>query len=82
VARFPYRAVAGEMSEKLHHGDLRAVFGCEAGEAIGALSRATPAGDADDDVGVGGEDVGGHCENITRTCGVWKLGQACARRVR
>src|SRR5271165_5116313 len=51
VARIPDGAVAGEMGEELHHRDLRAVFGGESGEAIGALSHATSTGDPDDDVG-------------------------------
>jgi len=56
------------MGEELHHGDFPAVFGGEPGEAIGALSRAASTGDADDDVGIGGEDVhAGHEKNITRT---------------
>ena len=54
VAGVPDGAVAGEMGEEFHHRNLRAVFGGEPGEAIGALSRAAAAGDADDDVGVGG----------------------------
>ena len=53
VAGVPDGAVAGEMGEEFHHRKLRAVFGGEPGEAIGALSRATPTGDADDHVGVG-----------------------------
>ena len=57
VAGVPDGAVAGEMGEELHHRDLRAVFGGEPGDAIGALSRAAAAGDADDDLGVGGEDI-------------------------
>jgi hypothetical protein len=40
------------MGEEFHHRNLRAVFGGEPGEAIGALSRAASAGDADDDVGL------------------------------
>jgi hypothetical protein len=44
----------GEMSEEFHHRNLRAVFGGEPGEAIGALSRAASTRDADDHVGVGG----------------------------
>ena len=61
-------SVAGEMGEELHHGDFRAVFGGEPGEAIGALSRAASTSDADDDVWVGGEDIrSGHEKNIMRT---------------
>jgi hypothetical protein len=41
------------MGEELHHGDFGGVFGGEAGEAIGALSRAASTTDANDDVGVG-----------------------------
>src|SRR5271165_6400384 len=51
VAGVPDGAVAGEKGEELHHRDLRAVFGGESGEAIGALSHATSTGDPDDDVG-------------------------------
>ena len=53
VASVPDGAVAGEVGEELNHRDFRAVFGGEAGEAIGALSRAASTTDADDDVGVG-----------------------------
>ena len=53
VAGVPDGAIAGEMGKELHNRDLGAVFGGEPGEAIGALSRAAAAGDADDDVGVG-----------------------------
>jgi hypothetical protein len=79
VARIPDGAVAGEMGEELHHRDLRAVFGGEPGEAIGALSRATSTGDPDDDVGVGGEDIRArHEQNITRTHGREKVVRAWA----
>src|SRR5271168_3117832 len=79
VAGVPDGAVAGEMGEELHHRDLRAVFGSEPGEAIGALSRATSTGDPDDDVGVGGEDIRArHEQNITRTHGREKVVRAWA----
>lgn len=75
----PDGAVAGEMGEELDHRDLRAVFGGEPGEAIGALSRATSTGDPDDDVGVGGEDIRvRHVKNITRTHGRVKVAGASA----
>ena len=51
MAGVPDGAVAGEMGQELHHRNLRAVFGGEPGEAIGALSRAAAAGDAHDDRG-------------------------------
>src|SRR5271165_6209360 len=74
VARIPDGAVAGEVGEELHRRDLRAVFGSEPGEAIGALSRATSTGDPDDDVGVGGEDIRArHAQNIARTDGREKV---------
>ena len=57
MARAPDSAVSGEMGEELQHRDFRAVFRGEPGEAIGALPRAAPASDANDDVGVGREDV-------------------------
>ena len=55
MARAPDSAVSGEMGEELQHRDFRAVFRGEPGEAIGALPRAAPASDANNDVGVGRE---------------------------
>ena len=82
VAGFPDGAVAGEMGEELRHRDFRAVFGGEPGEAIGALSRAASTTDANDNIGVGRESVGGHGENISRTRGRGKAaageGRVCA----
>src|SRR5208282_2541408 len=51
MARAPDSAVSGEMGEELQHRDFGAVFRGEPGEAIGALPRAAPASDANDDVG-------------------------------
>jgi len=79
VASVPDGAVAGEVGEELNHRDFRAVFGGEAGEAIGALSRATSTGDPDDDVGVAGENIRArHVKNITRTYGRVKVPGASA----
>ena len=59
-------AVAGEMGEEFHHRDFRAVLRGEPGEAIGALPRAAPTADANDDIGVGGKDIGAGHERTYR----------------